>query len=91
MFKSLARMSISIAAFLYAVFVVFKLYGWYVVPLGIPSVKYGTMFGLVALIAIFRMKDPDPNTTATRELTLTIARAMVYTTYLGIGWVLHRG
>jgi hypothetical protein len=79
----------------WASFVTYKLYGWFVVPLGAPVLNWWHVWGLLILFGLVTYKSdgtelqerPTPRTS--RAIGFIITRVLVITAALLFGWLFH--
>jgi hypothetical protein len=70
-------------------FVVLKLWGWFLVPLGVPNVNLAHAMGMT-LIAHFMTSQPHVKEKAYDEWWMRTAINIVNPLYvLGLGWLFH--
>ena len=69
----------------YNSFVIFKFYGWFVIPLGAPTLIFWHVWGLVLLYSLITYKPAATGNLWHRLLEWTI----VITVLLGLGALIH--
>ena len=78
----------------WAAFVTFRLYAWFVVPLGAPPLNWWHIWGLLmvlgAILTPYIYKDPDREDTATQAVkffTRIITIGLALAISLLLGWI----
>ena len=72
-------------------FVLMKLWGWFVTPLGIPVVEWSQAYGLMLIVGIFKGYDDKKSkyATVTDVVSVLISWAFVPAFILLIGSIVH--
>lgn len=71
-------------------FVVYKLYGWFVVPLGAPVINWWHAWGLMLILNVLTLKPTDvPSKGWKDSVAKLIGKVLGMATVLLIGWLIH--
>jgi len=84
---SLAAIILLVPANAYSAFIVYKLYGWFAVPIGAPILGWAHIWGLVILLEVLTLR-PAP-ASGKPPLTLLLIGIGTVTIMFLTGWLAH--
>lgn len=89
-FESLVMVVVSFGATFFQAFVLFKIWGWFAVPLGVVSVPVAAFVGLTCMLTILSFRPPKgktPRKSANEQWSLLLAIFMLNTLALFSSWL----
>ena len=88
LFKLLMIFAITVACVPWSMFVMTVIWGWFVVPLGLPAIGKAHAFGLTLLLSLTRSysEDDDKKSDLTAKITLAVG---VPALVLLMGYIAH--
>jgi len=88
LFDAMALLVFIILVIAWQIFVITKLWGWFVTPFGLPALTAAHAVGLCLLAAMFKLKIPPDSGKSTRDkFKYQLELAMAYTLILALGWL----
>lgn len=89
--KELGKIVFGIAVGCWYIFVAWKLWGWFAVPLGAPGLSYLQAFGLYTLAASVLIWSfyADPDEANDKGVIIAVAKCITCAVLLGEGWVIR--